>query len=197
MRRLYLILLILSAAMASTASAMMKAGSQAPPFNIPAALAGEEFSFSLSEALKKGPVVLYFYPKSFTSVCTLEAHEFAEAMDQFQAMNTTIIGVSNDTIETQKKFSTMECNNKFPVGSDVDLNLIKTYDAIFKLPGNKYINEHLYKSIEARLFADRISYVISQDGLILSAIKDQGASIHIANALSVIKGLDKTKTNPD
>ena len=188
-----LIFVFLFTVLASSASAMLRAGSQAPTFTIQAALAGKEFSFSLSEALKKGPVVLYFYPKSFTSICTLEAHEFAEAMDQFQSMNTTIIGVSNDTIETQKKFSTMECNNKFPVGSDVNLNLIKTYDAIYKLPGNKYINEHLYKSIESRLFADRISYVISQDGLILSVVKDQGASLHIANALSVVKGLEKNK----
>lgn len=100
MRRIFLI--VLFAVIAPAASAMMKLGSPAPSFTINAALAGKEFSFNLSESLKKGPVVLYFYPKSFTSICTLEAHEFAEAMVQFESMNATVIGVSNDTIETQK-----------------------------------------------------------------------------------------------
>lgn len=98
MRRIFLI--VLFAVIAPAASAMMKLGSPAPSFTINAALAGKEFSFNLSESLKKGPVVLYFYPKSFTSICTLEAHEFAEAMVQFESMNATVIGVSNDTIET-------------------------------------------------------------------------------------------------
>jgi len=145
----------------------------------------------LSEALEKGPVVLYFYPKSFTSICTLEAHEFAEAMGQFESMNTTVIGVSNDTIETQKKFSTMEYHDKFPVGSDVNLTLIKAYDATFKFPGNTYINENLYKSLEHHLFADHISYVISQEGVILSAIRNQEAKAHIENALSALNKLKK------
>lgn len=191
MRRIFLI--VLFAVIAPAASAMMKLGSPAPSFTINAALAGKEFSFNLSESLKKGPVVLYFYPKSFTSICTLEAHEFAEAMVQFESMNATVIGVSNDTIETQKKFSTMECHNKFPVGSDINLVLIKAYDAAFKLPGNTYINEHLYKSIERHLFADRISYVITQDGVIVSAVKDQEAHTHIENALSVLKKIQKIK----
>lgn len=190
----YIFLTFLFVILTSAASAMMKIGDIAPNFTINAALAGKAFSFSLSESLKKGPVVLYFYPRSFTSICTLEAHEFAEAMDQFESMNATVIGVSNDTMETQKKFSTMECHDKFPVGSDVDFILIKAYDAAFKLPGNSYINEHLYKPIEPHLFADRISYVITQEGVIVSAVRDNEAKAHIENALSVLKQLKKNKS---
>ena len=93
------------ALLATSAWAMMKPGASAPDFTIEAALGGKEFTFSLKDALKKGPVVLYFYPKSFTSVCTVEAHEFAEAMEQFAAVNASVIGVSGDGIDVQKEFS--------------------------------------------------------------------------------------------
>ncbi len=98
---------------ATTAFAALKPGDSAPDFSIQAAQGGNDFTFSLKEALKKGPVVLYFYPKSFTSVCTEEAHEFAEAMERFAAMHTSVIGVSGDGIETQREFSTKECRDKF------------------------------------------------------------------------------------
>jgi thioredoxin-dependent peroxiredoxin len=86
-------------------------------FTVDAALGGKEFKFSLAEALKKGPVVLYFYPKSFTSVCTVEAHEFAENTENFAAAGASVIGLSGDKIEVQRDFSTKECRDKFPVGT--------------------------------------------------------------------------------
>jgi len=160
---------------ATAAVAALKPGAPAPDFIVKAALGGKDFTFSLVEALKKGPVVLYFYPKSFTSVCTLEAHEFAEAMDQFLAMGASVIGVSGDRIETQREFSTRECNDKFPVGADPKLEVINAYDAAFSAP------------IAGPMFANRISYVISPDGRILSTLEDSGSSRHIQNALAVVK----------
>ena len=157
--------------------AMMKPGVKAPDFTIKAAQAGKEFEFSLREALIKGPVVIYFYPKSFTSVCTVEAHEFAEAMDQFTEMKASVIGVSGDSIDTQKEFSIKECRNKFPVGADESFNVIKAYDAAFDIP------------VVGRVFADRISYVIGMDGKIISSVKDSGAHKHIENALAVVRTL--------
>ena len=106
MKRLLLSLLVVFCA--TSALAMMKPGASAPDFTVEAALGGKVFTFSLKEALKKGPVVLYFYPKSFTSVCTVEAHEFAEAMEQFAEMNASVIGVSGDNIDIQKEFSKKE-----------------------------------------------------------------------------------------
>jgi thioredoxin-dependent peroxiredoxin len=169
---------ILAAALslfATAALAELKAGDAAPDFSVQAAQGGKEFTFSLKEALKKGPVVLYFYPKSFTSVCTEEAHEFAEAMDQFTAMNTSVIGVSGDRINTQREFSTKECRDKFPVGADPDFKVIKAYDASLDAP------------LLGPMFASRISYVISPEGKILSAVSDSGATKHIENALETVR----------
>lgn len=159
----------------SVALAALKPGDAAPEFTVQAAQGGKDFSFSLKEALKNGPVVLYFYPKSFTSVCTIEAHEFAEAMAQFAAMGASVIGVSSDRIETQREFSTKECRDKFPVGADPEFKVINAYDAAFNMP------------VAGAMFANRISYVISPEGKILSSVADSGATKHIENALAVVK----------
>jgi peroxiredoxin len=161
--------------LATAALAALKPGDAAPDFSIAAAQGGKDFTFSLKEALQKGPVVLYFYPKSFTSVCTEEAHEFAEAMDEFAAMGASVIGVSGDDIATQREFSTKECRDKFPVGADPKFGVIKAYDASFSLP------------VAGAVFANRISYVISPEGKILSAVADSGATKHIQNALETVK----------
>jgi peroxiredoxin len=128
-----LIFALILALSPAAARAALKVGDAAPDFSIEAAEGGKDFTFTLAEALKKGPVVLYFYPKSFTSVCTMEAHEFAEAMEDFAAANASVIGVSADTIETQREFSKKECRDKFPVGADPDFHVIKAYDAAFSL----------------------------------------------------------------
>jgi peroxiredoxin Q/BCP len=174
--RLGALLVVIGVAfMATPARAALKAGDAAPDFTVQAAQGGKDFQFSLADALKKGPVVLYFYPKSFTSICTVEAHEFAEAMEQFAAMGASVIGISGDKIETQREFSTKECRDKFPVGADPDFKVIKAYDAAFNVP------------LLGPAFASRVSYVISPQGEILSAVSDSGAHKHIENAIAVVK----------
>jgi peroxiredoxin Q/BCP len=163
------------ALVAASAHAELKPGAAAPAFTIDASQGGKDFSFSLKDALAKGPVVLYFYPKSFTSVCTEEAHEFAEAMPQFAAMGASVIGVSGDNIETQREFSAKECRDKFPVGADPRFKVIKAYEASFDLP------------LAGAMFASRISYVISPEGKILSSTSDSGATRHIQNALETVR----------
>jgi peroxiredoxin Q/BCP len=133
-----------------------KARRSAPDFTVDAALGGKEFKFSFAEALKKGPAVLYFYPKSFTSVCTVEAHEFAENIENFAAAGASVIGLSGDKIEAQRDFSTKECRDKFPVGADPSFSVIKAYDAAFNIP------------VVGAAFANRISYVISPEGRFVS-----------------------------
>jgi peroxiredoxin len=160
---------------ATAAQAMLKAGDAAPDFSAQAALGGKDFTFSLAEALKKGPVVLYFYPKSFTSICTKEAHDFAENIENFDAEGASIIGVSSDPIETQRAFSSKECRDKFPVGADPDFKIIKAYDAAFTVP------------IAGAVVANRISYVISPEGKIIYAFSDSGAEKHITNTLAAVK----------
>ena len=160
----------------SAAFAALKPGAPAPDFTVQAAQGGNEFTFSLDQALKKGPVVLYFYPKSFTSVCTVEAHEFAENIENFKAAGAAVIGLSSDPIEVQREFSAKECRDKFPVGADPKLSVIKAYDAAFNLPG--------------AAFANRISYVISPEGKILHTYADPNAEKHIENALAVVRKWD-------
>src|SRR6202043_2017953 len=132
--------------------AALKPGVQAPDFTTDATLAGKPFKFSLADALKKGPVVLYFYPAAFTKGCTIEAHEFADAVDQYKALGATVIGVSHDNIDTLKKFSVSECRSKFPVAADGDAKIIKQYDATMPLVST---------------MANRVSYVIAPDGTVI------------------------------
>jgi thioredoxin-dependent peroxiredoxin len=160
---------------ATAALAALKPGDAAPDFSVQAAQGGKAFTFSLAEALKKGPVVLYFYPKSFTRVCTAEAHEFAENMENFTAAGASVIGISGDSIATQLEFSSKECRDKFPVGADFDFSVIKAYDAAFSVP------------LAGAFFAKRISYVISPERKIIHAYADLGAEKHIENALAAVR----------
>src|SRR4029077_8372803 len=121
-------------------------GSKAPDFSTDASLAGKAFKFSLADALKNGPVVLYFYPAAFTPGCTVEAHEFAEATEKFKALGATVIGVSHDPIDKLNKFSVSECRNKFAVAADDDGSVMKEYDAVLPVKPD---------------YANRTSYVIA------------------------------------
>ncbi len=103
-----LVALLFSAPALSGAQAQVTVGTTAPDFTLEAALGGKDIRFHLAAALKKGAVVVFFYPKSFTSVCTEEAHLFAEAMDEFEKLGASVIGISSDNIETQRKFAYME-----------------------------------------------------------------------------------------
>ena len=174
MRRTILSLFAAAAALAAatTASAMLKPGDKAPDFTARASLGGKEFDFSLAEALKKGPVVLYFYPAAFTPGCTTEAHDFADAIDDYKALGATVIGVSHDGIAKLDQFSTTECRSKFPVAADPDQHVIKAYDAV------------LGKNPE---LADRISYVIAPTGRITYAYEALNPDKHVANTLGAVK----------
>jgi len=158
------------------AHAALKPGDKAPDFSTEAALGGQVSTFSLAEALRKGPVVVYFYPKAFTSGCTVEAHEFAEATPRFAAVGTTVIGLSNDNIGTLKKFSVEECRNKFAVGADPDAKIIKAWDAkLMMVPG----------------MAARISYLVGQDGKVVATHEDMDAAGHVGAMLKAAEGLRK------
>jgi peroxiredoxin len=152
--------------------AALKIGARAPDFTTQATLAGKPFQFSLADALKKGPVVLYFYPAAFTPGCTVEAHEFAEATDKFKALGATVIGVSHDPIEKLNKFSVSECRNKFAVASDADQSITKAYDAVLAA---------------APQYADRTSYVIAPDGKIIYEYTAMNPDKHVGNSLAAVE----------
>src|ERR1019366_6061964 len=110
--------------------AALKPADKDPDFSAKASQAGKEFSFSLADALKKGPVVVYFYPAAFTGGCDREAHAFAENKEKFDAVGTAIIGVSADSIERLDEFSAdpSYCAGKFPVASDPDRKIATSYN---------------------------------------------------------------------
>lgn len=161
----------------SAACAELAVGTAAPPFSATAALGGRDVTFSLADALKKGPLVLYFYPKSFTSVCTVEAHLFAEATSEFEAAGASVIGISTDTIETQREFSKSECRDKFAVAADPEGAVVKAYDVAVERG--------------SRVMAGRTSYVIAPDGRIASVHTASDAESHIRTALAAVKAWRK------
>ena len=120
---------LLACLAAPPAAAELKPGDPAPGFEANATLGGRPFRFVLADALKQGPVVLYFYPKAFTRGCTIEANRFAEAADQYAALGASVIGVSGDDIDTLNRFSVSECRSRFAVASDADGRIMKSYDA--------------------------------------------------------------------
>ena len=178
MKRIAATVLALGCVMATSAWAALKPGDAAPVFTAQAALDGKDYVFSLAEALKKGPVVLYFFPKAFTTGCTAEAHEFAEASDQFKALGATLIGMSADDIGTLHKFSTQACSGKFPVAADPDLKVIKAYDSALIRLGNIGIS-------------DRISYVIGPEGKVVYAFSDRSPDKHVENTMAAVRQLQK------
>jgi peroxiredoxin Q/BCP len=147
-------------------------GTQAPDINTQATLAGKEFKFSLADALKKGPVVLYFYPAAFTPGCTTEAHLFAEATPQFESLGATVIGVSHDPIEKLDKFSVSECRNKFAVASDADGSIMKAYDSVLESHPE---------------YANRTSYVIAPTGEIIYSYTAMNPDKHVDNTMAAVK----------
>ena len=175
----FLALIVAALFLASPARAELAIGAKAPDFSAPASLAGKPFTFALAEALKKGPVVLYFYPKAFTQGCTVEAHDFSEATPEFEALGATVIGVSNDTIETLNRFSVTECRNKFAVASDSDQKIMKAYDSVLTVKPD---------------YANRTSYVITPDHSIAYVYTNMNPGEHVANTLAAVKAW-KAKTS--
>lgn len=159
--------------LAAPAAAELPVGAEAPVFSARAAMDGMEFGFNLRAALAKGPVVLYFYPKAFTKGCTLEANAFAESMEQFHAMGASVVGMSNDDIETLKRFSVEECRSAFPVGA-ASLQLIKAYDVLRDEDSGN---------------ATRTSYVIAQDGQIVMVHSDSDYRDHVRLTLEAVRKL--------
>lgn len=169
-------------ALAMPSYAALKIGEAAPVFTAQASLGCKEFTFSLADALKRGPVVLYFYPAAFTPGCTIEAHDFAEATDRFKALGATVIGVSHDSIETLNKFSVSECQSKFAVAADSDMSITKSYHAALA-PLVSYAN--------------RTSYVIDPSGAIIYSFTDMSPDQHVENTMNAVaKWRSAQGTNP-
>jgi peroxiredoxin len=154
------------------ARAALDIGDAAPDFFTQAALGGSVYRYSLAESLRKGPVVLYFFPAAFSAGCSVEAHFFAESIDQFKALGASVVGVSGDDIDTLTKFSVHSCQSKFPVASDESQSIMKSYDAILQTRPE---------------YANRISYVISPSGEVVFHYMSLNPDRHVEKTLGALR----------
>lgn len=172
MRKLLFALAAASLAV-TPATAALKVGAKAPDFTTTGAVGGKEFKLHLAQELKKGPIVLYFFPKAFTSGCTAEAHAFSESIRDFKKAGAQVIGMSADNLATLKDFSTKECRSAFPVASATPATQ-KAYDVAWAAhPG----------------ITTRTSYVIDKKGKIVMVHDDLDFSQHVAKTLTAVKAL--------
>jgi thioredoxin-dependent peroxiredoxin len=171
MRKFLLALAAIS--LASPAAAALKVGDKAPDFTTVGAVGGNEFKFHLADQLKKGPVVVYFFPKAFTSGCTAEAHAFSESIGDFRKAGAQVIGMSGDDLKTLHDFSTKECRSAFPVATATPV-IQKEYDVAWAAhPG----------------ITTRTSYVIDKSGKIVMVHDDLDFSQHVSRTLAALKAL--------
>src|SRR2546423_4953583 len=172
MRKLLFALVATSLA-AAPATAALKVGPKAPDCTTTGAVGGKEFKLHLAEQLKKGPVVLYFFPKAFTSGCTAEAHAFSASIADFKKAGAQVIGMSADDLKTLHDFSTKECRSAFPVATATP-ETQKAYDVAWAAhPG----------------ITTRTSYVIAKNGKIAMVHDDLDFSEHVARTLAAVKAL--------
>src|SRR5882672_121672 len=189
MKRLLHGLLVLCA-ISLPAYAALKSGDTAPVFDAQAALAGKEFKFSLKDALAKGPVVVYFYPSAYTGGCNVQAHTFAENKDKFDKVAATIIGVSHDSIGRLNDFSADPeyCAGKFPVASDPDGKIAKSYD-LKVMEGKPGFKDTRGVEID-HAFTERTTFVISPDWKVVATLSSADDKItpqdHVNKSLAVV-----------
>ena len=172
MRKL-LTAIVASTFAAAPAGAALEVGAAAPDFTTTGAVGGKEFKLHLADQLKKGPVVLYFFPKAFTSGCTAEAHAFSESIGDFKKAGAQVIGMSADNLKTLHDFSAKECRSAFPVATATP-NIQRAYDVAWAAhPG----------------ITTRTSYVIGKNGKVAMVHDDLDFSQHVAKSLAAVKAL--------
>ena len=187
--RLLLPTALLTGALALPAFAALSPGGTAPQFTAQASLAGKEFTFALKDALKKGPVVVYFYPSAYTGGCNIQAHTFAEDMDKFKAAGATVIGVSLDSIARLNDFSAdpQYCAGKLPVASDADGKIAHSYDlkVMDARPGLKNTRG---ADIDHG-FAERTTFVVTPDGKIAATVGGVSPMENVQKTLQIVQQL--------
>jgi len=181
--------LVLSGALVQPALAALKEGDKAPEFTAPASLAGKEFTFALKDALKKGPVVVYFYPAAYTGGCNAQAHAFSENSEKFSAAGASIVGVSLDKIATLNQFSAdpQYCAGKIPVASDADGKIARSYDLQIRegKPGFKNTRGDEI----GHGFAERTTFIVTPGGKIAATIGNVSPGDNVAKALEAVQQL--------
>lgn len=184
-----LLLAACASILALPALAALEAGKTAPAFTAKASLNGEAFDYSLTEALSKGPVVVYFYPSAYTQGCSIQARQFAEKMESFNAAGATVIGVSLDSIERLNEFSADPeyCAGKLAVASDKDGWIAKSYD--IKVSEGPAGFADMRGNAIAHGFAERVTFVVAADGRIAETIGGMSPVDNVQKALEAVQKL--------
>jgi len=180
---------LLATSLALPALAALKAGDEAPQFTTQASQAGKMFTFSLKDALAKGPVVVYFYPSAYTGGCNIQAHAFAVNKDKFTAAGATIIGVSLDSIQRLNDFSADPnyCAGKFPTASDADGKIAKSYQLNVQ-QGPAGLKDTRGVEI-GHAFAERTTFIVTSDGKIAETIGGLAPDKNVDMALQAVQRL--------
>jgi thioredoxin-dependent peroxiredoxin len=180
---------LLATSVALPAFAALKQGDAAPDFSAQASLAGKTFAFSLTDARRHGPVVVYFYPAAFTEGCNVQAHEFAVKMDKFQAAGATVIGVSLDNINRLNAFSAdpKYCAGKVPVASDADGKIADSYH--LKVDPEEHGFKDTRGVVVGHGFAERTTFIVSSDGMIAATIGGLAPAANVDRALAAVQRL--------
>lgn len=171
-------ILLAATLFAAPATAALAPGAKAPDFTTRGAIAGKVFAVHLAQQLKKGPVVLYFFPAAFTSGCNAEAHAFAEAVPAFRKAGATVIGMSADSVEDLARFSSAECAGKFAVAR-AEPQVIAGYDVA------------LGRQMKGRDITSRTSYVIGRDGRVAFVHSDMNPAEHVQLTLAAVTALPR------
>jgi len=180
---------VMSALLALPAQAALKEGDAAPDFKLQASLAGKAFSYDLKDALKKGPVVVYFYPSAYTGGCNIQARTFAVNVDKFTAVGASVIGVSLDGIARLNAFSADPeyCAGKVAVASDVDGKVAKAFDlTVSDIPAGRKDTRGI-EIDHARV--DRVTFIVTPDGKVAATLSDLPPAANVEKALEVVQGL--------
>lgn len=191
--------ILISAVLAAPVFAALKTNDKAPDFSTKASLAGKEFNFSLKDALKKGPVVVYFYPSAFTGGCNIEAHTFAENKDKFDAAGASVIGVSRDSIQRLNAFSSDPeyCAGKVAVASDVDGAIATSY-GLTKTAIRAGMKDTRGVEIDHD-FTERTTFVVTTDGKVSAVFSTADDKVspadHVAKSLAAVQQLKSGKSS--
>jgi thioredoxin-dependent peroxiredoxin len=180
---------MLSAAIALPAVAALNAGDAAPAFQAKASMAGKAFDYSLTESLKKGPVVVYFYPSAYTQGCNIQAHTFAENVEKFSAAGASIIGVSLDSIDRLNDFSADPeyCAGKIAVASDPTGSIAKSYDLMVR-DANPSFKDSRGQDI-GHGFAERTTFIVTPDGKVAATVGGVSPVENVTKALEQVQAL--------
>jgi peroxiredoxin Q/BCP len=147
----------------------VRVGDRAPDFELPSQ-SGE--TVKLSELLRSGSVVLYFYPKDNTPGCTAEAGAFRESYARFRDLGAEVIGVSSDSVESHRSFAG-SCDIPFRILSDTDGEVRKRYGVPRSMG----------------LIPGRVTYVIDKEGVVRHVFASQfQATRHVGEALKGLEG---------